>query len=62
MPQQPMMYCEIFDSLTISRWVEAKATSANDAKTIVELLKSNIFCWFGVIKAMISDQSSHFCN
>ncbi|RDY00596.1 Pol polyprotein, partial [Mucuna pruriens] len=31
----------------ISRWVEAKATKANDAKTI---------------KALINDQGSHFCN
>ncbi|RDX87069.1 Retrovirus-related Pol polyprotein, partial [Mucuna pruriens] len=42
--------------------VEAKATKANDAKTIVEFVKSNIFYRFGVPKEFISDQGSHFCN
>ncbi|RDX91073.1 Pro-Pol polyprotein, partial [Mucuna pruriens] len=46
----------------VSKWVEAKATRANDAKTIVEFVKSNIFYRFGVSKALISDQGSHFCN
>ncbi|RDX72648.1 gag-pol, partial [Mucuna pruriens] len=40
----------------VSKWVEAIATKTNDAK------KSNIFCRFGVPKALISDQGSHFCN
>ncbi|RDX98274.1 hypothetical protein CR513_18818, partial [Mucuna pruriens] len=46
----------------ISRWVEATATKTNDAKIVVDFLKSNIFCWFGVPKALISDQRSHFYN
>ncbi|RDX95519.1 gag-pol, partial [Mucuna pruriens] len=46
----------------VSRWVEAAATKTNDAKVVVDFLKSNIFCWFGVPKALISDQGSHFCN
>ncbi|RDY07073.1 pol, partial [Mucuna pruriens] len=46
----------------VSRWVEAKATKANDVKIVVEFLKSNIFCKFSVLKALISDQGSHFCN
>ncbi|RDX98909.1 Gag-Pol polyprotein, partial [Mucuna pruriens] len=29
---------------------------------MVDFLKSNIFCRFGVPKALISDQGSHFCN
>ncbi|RDX96339.1 Gag-Pol polyprotein, partial [Mucuna pruriens] len=37
-------------------WVEAKATKSNDVKTVVEFLK------FGVPKALISDQGSHFYN
>ncbi|RDX84925.1 hypothetical protein CR513_33959, partial [Mucuna pruriens] len=40
----------------VSRWVEAIATKTNDAKVVVDFLKSNIFCWFGVPKALISDQ------
>ncbi|RDY12498.1 gag-pol, partial [Mucuna pruriens] len=46
----------------VSRWVEAIATKTNDAKVVVDFLKSNIFCWFGVPKVLISDQGSHFCN
>ncbi|RDX78214.1 putative mitochondrial protein, partial [Mucuna pruriens] len=39
-----------------SRWVEAIATKTNDAKVVVDFLKSNIFF------ALISNQGSHFCN
>ncbi|RDX96714.1 Pro-Pol polyprotein, partial [Mucuna pruriens] len=46
----------------VSRWVEAIATKTNDAKVVVDFLKSNIFCRFGVPKALISDQESHFYN
>ncbi|RDX98280.1 gag-pol, partial [Mucuna pruriens] len=46
----------------VSRWVEAIAIKTNDAKVVVDFLKSNIFCWFGVPKALISDQRSHFYN
>ncbi|RDX73042.1 gag-pol, partial [Mucuna pruriens] len=43
-------------------WVEAIATKTNDAKVVVNFLKSNIFCRFGVPKALISDEGSHFYN
>ncbi|RDX93079.1 Pol polyprotein, partial [Mucuna pruriens] len=46
----------------VSGWVEVEATKTNDAKVMVDFLKSNIFYWFGVSKALISDQGSHFCN
>ncbi|RDX94937.1 gag-pol, partial [Mucuna pruriens] len=46
----------------VSRWVEAIATKTNDAKVVVDFLKSNIFCQFSMSKALISDQGSHFCN
>ncbi|RDX93078.1 gag-pol, partial [Mucuna pruriens] len=46
----------------VSRWVEAIATKTNDAKVVVDFVKSNIFCRFGVLKALISDQGSHFCD
>ncbi|RDX94124.1 Gag-Pol polyprotein, partial [Mucuna pruriens] len=46
----------------VSRWVEAITTKINDAKVVVNFLKSNIFCRFGVPKVLISDQGSHFCN
>ncbi|RDX82098.1 gag-pol, partial [Mucuna pruriens] len=46
----------------VSKWVEAIATKTNDAKVVVYFLKSNLFCRFGVPKALISDQGSHFYN
>ncbi|RDX69700.1 Pro-Pol polyprotein, partial [Mucuna pruriens] len=46
----------------VSRWVEAIATKTKDAKVVVDFLKFNIFYRFGVPKALISDQGSHFCN
>ncbi|RDY01342.1 Retrovirus-related Pol polyprotein from transposon 17.6, partial [Mucuna pruriens] len=46
----------------MSRWVEAVATKTNDAKVVVNFLKSNIFYRFGMPKALISDQGSHFYN
>ncbi|RDY07194.1 pol, partial [Mucuna pruriens] len=46
----------------VSRWVEAKATKTNDAKVVVDFVKSNIFYKFGVPKAFINDQGNHFCK
>ncbi|RDX83816.1 putative mitochondrial protein, partial [Mucuna pruriens] len=43
----------------VSRWVEAIATRTNDARVVVDFLKSNIFCRFGVPKALISDQGTY---
>ncbi|RDX94815.1 Gag-Pol polyprotein, partial [Mucuna pruriens] len=46
----------------VSRWIEAIAIRTNDAKVVVDFLKSKIFYRFGVPKALISDQGNHFCN
>ncbi|CAM8972830.1 unnamed protein product [Rhodiola kirilowii] len=46
----------------VSKWVEAKATRCDDAKTVVDFLRANIFCRYGVPKAIISNQGTHFCN
>ncbi|RDY09465.1 hypothetical protein CR513_06148, partial [Mucuna pruriens] len=69
MAEQPILFCEspmgtpIFCWLDyVSKWVEAIATKTNDAKVVVDFLKFNIFCRFGVPKAFISDQRSHLCN
>ena len=84
MPQQPMLFCEVFDVWGIdfmgplpvsygfvyillavdyvSKWVEAKATRTNDAKVVVDFVRSNMFCRFGVPRAIVSDQGTHFCN
>nr|GFB40286.1 hypothetical protein [Tanacetum cinerariifolium] len=45
----------------LSKWVEAKALTTNDARVVVKFLKS-LFSWFGTPKAIISDRGTHFCN
>jgi len=46
----------------VSKWVEAKATRTNDSKVVCGFVRSNIFCKFGVLRAIISYLESHFCN
>nr|GEZ80985.1 reverse transcriptase domain-containing protein [Tanacetum cinerariifolium] len=45
----------------LSKWVEAKALSTNDARVVVKNLKS-LFAQFGTPRAIISDRGIHFCN
>ncbi|KAK4410206.1 Transposon Ty3-I Gag-Pol polyprotein [Sesamum angolense] len=46
----------------VSKWVEAKATRTDYSATVIGFVKSHIFNRFGVPRAIISDQGSHFCN
>ncbi|XP_038973113.1 uncharacterized protein LOC120105094 [Phoenix dactylifera] len=46
----------------VSKWVEATATQTNDSRVVMRFVKKNIFSRFGVPRAIISDESSHFCN
>ena len=46
----------------VSKWVEAKPTRTNDAKVVVDFVRSNIFCRFGVPRAIVSDQGTCFYN
>ncbi|GAU32930.1 hypothetical protein TSUD_152910 [Trifolium subterraneum] len=46
----------------VTKWVEAIACQANDAHTVVNFLKNNIFTRFGVPRVLISDGGKHFCN
>ncbi|XP_028242341.1 uncharacterized protein LOC114420723 [Glycine soja] len=46
----------------IRRWVEAKATRTKDSKVLMDHVRFNIFGRFGMPRAIISDQGSHFCN
>lgn len=46
----------------VSKGVETVATRINDAKVVVEFLKDNILSRFGMPRAIISDQGTHFCN
>nr|GEV32736.1 reverse transcriptase domain-containing protein [Tanacetum cinerariifolium] len=45
----------------LSKWVEAKALSTNDARVVCKFLK-NLFARFGTPRAIISDRETHFCN
>nr|GEU95195.1 reverse transcriptase domain-containing protein [Tanacetum cinerariifolium] len=45
----------------LSKWVEAKALPTNDARVVVNFLKSP-FARFGTPRAIISDRDTHFCN
>ncbi|RVW61088.1 Pro-Pol polyprotein [Vitis vinifera] len=46
----------------VSKWVEAIPCRSNDHKVVLKFLKDNIFARFGVPKAIISDEGTHFCN
>ncbi|XP_040942308.1 uncharacterized protein [Gossypium hirsutum] len=46
----------------VSKWIEAKATRNDNAKTVVDFLKSSIFSRYGTPRALISDRGTHFCN
>ncbi|RVW28134.1 Gag-Pol polyprotein [Vitis vinifera] len=46
----------------VSKWVEAIPCRSNDHKAVLKFLKENIFSRFGVLKAIISDGGTHFCN
>ena len=46
----------------VSKWAEAVPCKAADHRVVLKFLKENIFSKFGVLKAIISDGGSHFCN
>nr|GMD76368.1 reverse transcriptase [Ipomoea batatas] len=46
----------------VSKWVEAIACPTNDAKVVIKFIKKNIFARFGVPRAFITDNGTHFCN
>ncbi|GJZ15518.1 reverse transcriptase domain-containing protein [Tanacetum coccineum] len=45
----------------VSKWVEAQAFPASDARNVVNFLK-RLFARFRIPKALISDRGTHFCN
>ncbi|MCO5606319.1 hypothetical protein L7F22_060506 [Adiantum nelumboides] len=46
----------------LTKWVEAKATTKNDAKTTAQFLYENIFTRYGLPIEMVSDRGTHFIN
>ena len=46
----------------VSKWIEAKATRTDNAKVVVDFIKSHIFVRYGTPRAIISDRGTHFCN
>ncbi|MCO5606926.1 hypothetical protein L7F22_061117 [Adiantum nelumboides] len=46
----------------LTKWVEAKATTKNDAKTTAQFLYENIFTRYGLSIEIVSDRGSHFIN
>lgn len=46
----------------VTKWVEALALPTNDAKVVVGFLKNYIFARFGVPRALINDEGTHFLN
>ena len=61
----PISFGNIYILLAIdyvSKWVEAKATRSDDAKTVINFLKSNVFVRFGVPRDLTSDRGTHICN
>ncbi|KAL2318901.1 hypothetical protein Fmac_032777 [Flemingia macrophylla] len=41
----------------VSKWVEAKATRTNDDRVVVDFVRSNLFCRFGVPRAITNGQA-----
>ncbi|GKA96745.1 reverse transcriptase domain-containing protein, partial [Tanacetum coccineum] len=45
----------------VSKWAEAEALPTNDARVVVNFLKK-LFSHFRILKALISNRGTHFCN
>ncbi|MCO5555202.1 hypothetical protein L7F22_008745 [Adiantum nelumboides] len=46
----------------LTKWVEAKTTTKNDAKTTAQFLYENIFTRYGLPIEIVSDRGTHFIN
>ncbi|XP_047948964.1 uncharacterized protein YagA-like [Salvia hispanica] len=46
----------------VSKWIEAKDTPTCESKEVAKFLKANFFNRYGVPRAIVSDQGTHFCN
>ena len=46
----------------VSKWVKATTLPTSDAKTVVKFLQKNIFLRFNTLRAIVTDEGTHFCN
>jgi len=46
----------------VSKCVEAMLTRTNKAGVIIEFLRENTLSWYGMPRAIINDQGTHFDN
>jgi len=46
----------------VSKWIKVKAIRTNDAKVVLDVIRTHIFDRFGIPKAIISNRDTHFCN
>ncbi|GJW73473.1 reverse transcriptase domain-containing protein [Tanacetum coccineum] len=56
---EPFLFKQSIDY--VSKWVEAQAFPASDARNVVNFFK-RLFARFGIPKALINDRGTHFCN
>ncbi|MCO5603370.1 hypothetical protein L7F22_057520 [Adiantum nelumboides] len=54
--------CIIVATDYLTKWVEAKATTKNDAKTTAQFLYENIFTRYGLPIEIVSDRGTRFIN
>ena len=46
----------------LTKWVEAKATQKNNARTTAQFLYENVFTRYGLPIELVSDRGTHFIN
>jgi len=46
----------------VYKWVESRATSTNDSKVVIKFLKKNTLTRFGMSRALLTDNGTHFCS
>ena len=66
-PFNPLDYCTwaqyiIVATDYLTKWIVAKATQKNDAKTITCFLYEYIFSKYGLPIKIVSDRGTHFVN
>jgi len=46
----------------MSKWIDVKATQTNEAKVVLNFVRTHIFDRFRTLKTVISDHNTYFCN